>query len=79
MEGETKEQWKERMGIGRRSNTVSSGKQSNTTPVIADEGTFRGQQVGTRTEHRDGRVDATSTRQEIRLMPGIKVQRRKEQ
>jgi hypothetical protein len=74
MEGETPEQFRERI----RSIGVSKGRQTKTTPVIADEGTFRGQEVGFHTEHADGRVDATSTRQDLRLMPNVTVVRDEE-
>lgn len=78
MENESREQWKERIGVGQRSNVLSKGTPSKRTPVIADEGKFRGQEVGFRVEHADGRVDATSTKQEITVMPNVTVARHKE-
>lgn len=74
MEGETPEEFRARI----RSIGVSKGRQSKTTPVIADEGRFRGHEVGFRTEHADGRVDATSTKQDISLMPNVTVRRHEE-
>lgn len=78
MEGESREEWKERMGIGRRSYLQSKGQPTKRTPVIADEGKHRGQEVGFRTEHADGRVDATSTKQEVHVMPNVVARRHEE-
>lgn len=68
---ETVEEWKARV----RSIGVSKQRPCKRVPVIADEGKFRGQEVGYHTHHADGRVDATSTKQDIWVNPNIVVSR----
>lgn len=73
MEGETKEQWQERMGIGQRS--VGIGPRhigtERKTPVLADA---TGKQVGFHTEHWSGRQDATVTSASVTLNPELRAE-----
>lgn len=61
-EGETVEEWKERMGIRQRQNKhhVHAGT-SRATPVIGDDGALAGRVVGRHVDHWDDRRDAKVT------------------
>lgn len=48
--------------------------QSNTTAIVADEGKYRGQTVGSRTEHWSDQVDTKVTKYETHITPlGMKA------
>ncbi len=71
-------EFQRRIGVGERQNCYGrhAGK-TNTQPVVSDDGPLRGREVGSRTEHWSGRVDAQVKAASIHVNPNLVV--RKEQ
>jgi hypothetical protein len=71
---ETREQWKARLGIGQPSTVAQLAGGAGTTrtsPVPRDDAPGV---AGTRTEHWDGRVDATA-RATVHVNPNLRASR----
>lgn len=70
---ETAEEWKARIGIGRRSTVArlaGGAGTSQTTPVLDQT---KPRVAGFQTEHWDGRVDATVTPETVRLRSATQI------
>lgn len=76
-DGETRDEWKARMGISRRQNKhhVHRGT-TKTWGVKADDGPLRGMTVGTQTEHWSDRLDAKAHASTIVVNPAALRARR---
>lgn len=65
-------EFQERIGVGERQHRYGRhAGTTHTTAVVADEGPLRGREVGERTEHWSGRVDAKVTSGVVSVNPHI--------
>jgi hypothetical protein len=65
-------EWQRRVGVGERQPRDGQPPQlTRTTSVVADDGLLRGHEVGSRTEHRSGRVDSKVTAATMHVNPNV--------
>lgn len=52
-------EFQQRIGVGQRCVALGRTADTRTRSIVAEEGPRRGREVGTETDHKNGRVDAT--------------------